>query len=74
MTSERSNLILENILSAVGNTPLVKINKINYSLKPEIYAKVEYLNPGGSTKDRMAIQMLLAAQKEGKLSTKCTIS
>lgn len=60
----------ENILDLIGNTPLL-------SLKPstgyEIYAKAEFLNPGGSIKDRVAKNMLLEAQKAGKLRPGMTI-
>ena len=42
-----------NILDAVGNTPLVKLNKIGAHTKAEIYAKCEYLNPGGSMKEKL---------------------
>jgi cystathionine beta-synthase len=54
-----------NILGTVGNTPLVQLNKVNADLKPTILAKLEYLNPGGSVKDRIGIQMLEAAEKAG---------
>ena len=60
----------ENILDLIGNTPLL-------SLKPstgcEIYAKAEFLNPGGSIKDRVAKNMILCAEKEGKLRPGMTI-
>ncbi|MGE5812160.1 MAG: pyridoxal-phosphate dependent enzyme, partial [Ignavibacteria bacterium] len=42
-----------NITELIGNTPLVKLNKINKGLKPAIFAKIESLNPGGSVKDRI---------------------
>ncbi len=43
-----------NILDAVGRTPLVRLNRINQGLKPQIYVKADYINPGGSVKDRYA--------------------
>jgi len=58
---------VENILDLVGNTPLVKINKLNPNPKVTILAKLEYLNPGGSVKDRAAKSMLEGAEKKGKL-------
>lgn len=57
----------ENILELVGNTPLVKINKLNPNPKVTILAKLEYLNPGGSMKDRIAKAMIEGAEKTGKL-------
>ena len=63
----------ENILEAIGNTPLVKMNNISKGLKPTILAKVEYLNPGGSIKDRMAIKMIDDAEKKGLLKKGATI-
>ena len=48
-------MIYKNILQTIGNTPLVKINKLNPSKKVNIYAKIEGVNPGGSIKDRIAL-------------------
>lgn len=62
-----------NILERVGNTPLIKINKINHGLKPQIFAKLESANPGGSVKDRIGISMLEAAEKEGKIKPGGTV-
>ncbi|MHB8568123.1 MAG: PLP-dependent cysteine synthase family protein [Nitrososphaerales archaeon] len=63
----------ENILSVIGNTPLVRLGKISASLKPLILAKLEYLNPGGSIKDRIGIAMITEAEKEGLLKPGGTI-
>ena len=57
----------DNVLQAVGRTPLIRLNRINQGLKPTIYAKVEYFNPGGSVKDRIAINMINEAEKRGDL-------
>jgi len=57
-----------NILQLIGNTPLVKINKLNSNKNVEIYAKLERFNPGGSVKDRIALCMIEAAEKSGELS------
>jgi len=57
----------ENILELVGNTPLVKINRLNPNPRVTILAKLEYLNPGGSVKDRIAKAMIEGAEKRGKL-------
>ena len=58
---------LNNILETIGNTPLIKLNKITKDLPCTILAKVEYFNPGNSIKDRMALKMVEVAEKEGKL-------
>jgi cystathionine beta-synthase len=55
------------ILDLIGNTPLVRINKLNKGLKPLIFAKLESANPGGSVKDRIGIAMLNEAEKAGKI-------
>ena len=61
------------ILDAIGNTPLVRLNKISKSLKPTILAKLENLNPGGSVKDRIGIAMVEQAEKKGLLKPGGTI-
>jgi cystathionine beta-synthase len=62
-----------NILEAVGRTPLVRLNRINQGLKPQIYVKADYLNPGGSVKDRIGITMIDDAEKKGLLKPGGTI-
>ena len=62
-----------NILEQIGNTPLVKINKINKGLKPQIFAKLESANPGGSVKDRIGYNMIADAEKRGELKPGGTI-
>ncbi len=62
-----------NILDAVGNTPLVKLNKIGTHTQAEIYVKCEYLNPGGSMKDRIAINMIDDAEERGLIHPGGTI-
>ncbi|MCX8480849.1 MAG: pyridoxal-phosphate dependent enzyme [Sediminibacterium sp.] len=64
---------LNNILETIGNTPLIKINKITKNIPATILAKVDYFNPGNSIKDRMALKMVLDAEKEGKLMPGGTI-
>jgi cystathionine beta-synthase len=56
---------LEDISKAVGNTPIVRLNRVTAGLAAEIYVKCEYLNPGGSHKDRLAANMLRRAEEEG---------
>ena len=58
---------LKNILETIGNTPLIKLNRIIKDLPCTVLAKVEYFNPGNSIKDRMALKMVEVAEKEGKL-------
>src|SRR4029077_20979322 len=62
-----------NILEVIGNTPLVKINKITKDIPATILAKVETFNPGNSIKDRMALKMIEDAEKQGKLKPGYTI-
>src|SRR6202045_4565481 len=62
-----------NILEAVGRTPLVRLNRINQGLKPQIYVKADYINPGGSVKDRIGITMIDDAEKKGLLKPGGTI-
>jgi cysteine synthase B len=60
-------MIYENILQTIGNTPLVRINKLNPNKSCAIYAKVEGNNPTGSIKDRIALKMIEQAEAEGSL-------
>lgn len=64
---------LNSILDTIGNTPLIKLNKITKDLPCTVLAKVEYFNPGNSIKDRMAIKMLEVAEQEGKIKPGGTI-
>lgn len=63
----------ESILDAIGNTPLVRLNHITAELKPAVYAKLEFLNPSGSIKDRVARHMILKAEKDGRIKPGDTI-
>ncbi|NVM19004.1 MAG: cysteine synthase A [Candidatus Lokiarchaeota archaeon] len=54
-----------NIIETIGKTPLVKLNRITKNVKPNIFAKLESFNPGGSVKDRIAMYMILKAEEEG---------
>lgn len=62
-----------NILETIGNTPLIKLNKITKDFPCTVLAKVDYFNPGNSIKDRMALKMLEVAEQEGKLKPGGTI-
>jgi cystathionine beta-synthase len=63
----------ENILFTIGNTPLVKINKITKDIPATVLAKIETTNPGNSIKDRMALKMIQDAEKDGRLKPGGTI-
>ena len=63
----------ENILGVIGNTPLVRLNKVTRGLAPTILAKLEYMNPGGSVKDRIGIQMIEDAENQGQIKPGGTI-
>jgi cystathionine beta-synthase len=65
--------IKNNILETIGNTPLIKLNKIVKDFPCTVAAKVDYFNPGNSIKDRMALKMIEVAEQEGKLKTGGTI-
>src|SRR5688572_14132416 len=59
--------IKDSILETVGDTPLVRLSRIAAGLTPQVVAKVEYFNPGGSIKDRVAVALIEAAERDGKL-------
>ncbi|HWC82576.1 MAG TPA: cystathionine beta-synthase [Pseudonocardiaceae bacterium] len=63
----------EHVVDLVGNTPLVKLNSLTDGLAPLVLAKVEYFNPGGSVKDRIALRMVEAAERSGELRPGGTI-
>ncbi len=63
----------EHIVDLVGDTPLVRLNAVAEGVTPLILAKVEYLNPGGSVKDRIALRMVEAAERSGELRAGGTI-
>ncbi len=60
-------MIFDNVLAAIGRTPLIRLNKITSSLACTVYAKCEFLNPGGSIKDRIGYRMVEDAEKAGKI-------
>src|SRR6188472_4681915 len=61
------------MISLVGNTPLVKLNNVTAGIQATVLAKVEYFNPGGSVKDRIAVRMIEAAEQSGELQPGGTI-
>ena len=64
--------VLNNILETIGNTPVIKLNNLYKDQKVEIYGKFESLNPGGSIKDRICLNMINEAEKEGLINPKTT--
>ncbi|MCX5200779.1 cystathionine beta-synthase [Streptomyces sp. NBC_00237] len=63
----------DSMISLVGNTPLVKLNRVTEGIQATVLAKVEYFNPGGSVKDRIAVRMIEAAEQSGALQPGGTI-
>ncbi|MGZ3787287.1 MAG: pyridoxal-phosphate dependent enzyme, partial [Bacteriovorax sp.] len=63
----------KNILDAIGNTPIVKLNKVTAGVESEIYVKLEFMNPGGSSKDRIGGFIMDRAVAAGKIKPGGTI-
>jgi cystathionine beta-synthase len=61
------------VLELVGNTPIVRLDRVGRGVQPQLLAKLEYLNPGGSVKDRIGMAMIEAAERDGKLQPGGTI-
>ena len=55
------------VLNAIGSTPLVELSRLTHGLGGRLFVKLEYLNPGGSKKDRMALQVIEDAEADGSL-------
>ncbi len=64
---------VDNVVELIGNTPLVRLHSVTRGLAPVVLAKVEYLNPGGSVKDRIAVRMVAEAEASGRLQPGATI-
>jgi len=60
--------VYNNIIETIGKTPLVKLNRIAKNIRPNVYGKLEYFNPGGSVKDRIGMSMIEKAEEEGLIS------
>jgi len=73
MTNPRQAVILDSVLGAIGNTPLVELSRLTRGLEGRILAKLEFLNPGFSKKDRNALQMIEEAEADGKLKPGQTV-
>ena len=65
--------VVDSVVELIGNTPLVRLRGVAEGIACPVYAKVEYLNPGGSVKDRIATRMIETAEREGKLKPGGTI-
>lgn len=65
--------VYNNISETIGNTPLVKLNSLTDENSADVYVKLEFMNPGSSVKDRIALAMIEAAEKEGKIKKGTTI-
>jgi cystathionine beta-synthase len=59
--------VVDNIMHAVGSTPMVRLNRVAADLPCPLFAKCEFMNPGGSVKDRIGVRMLLDAEKDGRI-------
>lgn len=69
----RETRLLASALAAIGNTPLIELSRLTRGLEGRILAKLEYLNPGFSKKDRIALQIIEDAEQEGKLNPGATV-
>ena len=67
MDNAKQDTVLNSVLEVIGNTPLVELSRITSGLEGRILAKLEYLNPGFSKKDRIALQMIEEAEADGSL-------
>jgi len=65
--------VLDNVLEAMGETPLIRLHQVTRDVKPDVLAKVEFFNPGGSVKDRIGIAIIEDAERSGKLKPGGTI-
>lgn len=65
--------VLDNVLEAMGETPLIRLHQVARDVKPDLLAKVEFFNPGGSVKDRIGIAIIEDAERSGKLKPGGTI-
>ncbi|HWD75401.1 MAG TPA: cystathionine beta-synthase [Solirubrobacteraceae bacterium] len=73
MNENLTGPIADSILDTIGHTPLVRLSRIGAGLRPQLLAKLEVFNPGGSIKDRVAVAMIEAAERDGRLRPGGTI-
>src|SRR5512132_3973318 len=72
-TQARTHHIHDSILDTIGDTPMVRLSRLEPDLTPRLVAKLEVFNPGGSIKDRVAVRMIEAAERDGRLRPGGTI-
>src|SRR5579883_1543946 len=65
--------IANNVTELIGNTPLVRLNRLTEGAKAQVVCKLEYFNPLGSVKDRIGVAMIEAAERDGKLTREMTV-
>ncbi len=65
--------VYDDVVEAIGNTPLVRLNKVTRGIRANVYAKLEFMNPGGSVKDRIGLAMIERAEREGTIKPGGTI-
>jgi cystathionine beta-synthase len=70
---QRAKNVHQNILTTIGNTPMIKMQNMTQDFPCPVYAKVEYFNPGHSVKDRMALRMIEDAERDGLLKPGGTV-
>src|SRR6478609_9561383 len=70
---EASVRYAQSVIELIGNTPLVKLGPLARDVAPLVLAKIEYVNPGGSVKDRIALKMITTAEESGELKPGGTI-
>ena len=73
MTTTTDKKVFNNVLEAIGDTPMIRINRITKGIKASVFAKIETVNPGNSIKDRMAVRMIEDAERAGLLKPGGTI-
>ena len=66
-------MLCKNILDSIGHTPLVRLNRLTVGFDAEVYVKADYMNPGGSVKDRIGVWMINEAERQGLLKPGGTI-
>ena len=73
LPESKEKRVFNNVLGAMGNTPLVKLERIGRDLPVPLYAKLEFMNPGGSVKDRVGANIIEQAEKRGEIKPGGTI-
>ena len=73
MASTTTARIYDDITQCIGNTPLVQLNRVSKGCKARVVGKLEYFNPVSNVKDRIGVNMVLAAEREGKITPGMTL-